>query len=88
MKVENSLGIDYSNDRTFTTLSPPIGWLHQSSGTTNYLYDVDFVDENTGTAVGGNSTILRTLDGGLTWNAQINSLTGEWIFGVDFIKSE
>lgn len=39
-------------------------WTTQSSGTTNELWAVSFVDANTGTAVGEGGTILRTTDGG------------------------
>jgi hypothetical protein len=34
------------------------------------LYGVSFTDANTGTAVGSTGTILRTTDGGSTWNPQ------------------
>lgn len=39
-------------------------WTLQSSGTTNSLLGVSFVDANTGIAVGDSGTILRTDDGG------------------------
>jgi photosystem II stability/assembly factor-like uncharacterized protein len=38
----------------------------QQSGTTQQLEDISFIDSNNGLAV-GNSTILRTTDGGSTW---------------------
>ena len=39
-------------------------WTIQSSGTSRDLYAVSFTDSNSGTAVGGNGTILRTNNGG------------------------
>ena len=39
-------------------------WVTQASGTTENLWGVSFTDANTGTAVGGDGTILRTTTGG------------------------
>jgi photosystem II stability/assembly factor-like uncharacterized protein len=41
-------------------------WQSQVSGTLEDLYDVCFVDINTGYAVGNNGTVLKTTDGGST----------------------
>mgnify|MGYP000070705738 CR=1 FL=1 len=38
-----------------------------SSPTTSTLYDVSFIDSNTGVAVGDSGTIIRTIDGGANW---------------------
>ncbi|MBT4485707.1 MAG: T9SS type A sorting domain-containing protein [Candidatus Latescibacteria bacterium] len=45
-------------------------WHYQDSGTTNSLWDICFVDENNGWAVGSGSTIVATNDGGETWFKQ------------------
>lgn len=52
-------------------------WTSQQSGTANNLMDVFFIDNGTGTVVGGNlydqylgGIILRTTDGGNTWIIQ------------------
>jgi photosystem II stability/assembly factor-like uncharacterized protein len=50
-------------------------WTLQSSGTTNWLFGVSFVDANTGTAVGDFGTILRTMNGGATWTTQRGGTT-------------
>lgn len=42
-------------------------WSALPSGTTEDLYAVDFLDGSTGVAVGNNSTILLTSDGGSSW---------------------
>ena len=56
-----------------------ITWTEQSSGTISDLWDVCFVNSDTGTVVGGNveyadstygGTILRTTNGGITWVEQ------------------
>ena len=39
------------------------------------LLSVSFIDANTGTAVGGYGTILRTTDGGESWTPQISGTT-------------
>lgn len=45
-------------------------WSPQTSGSTDYLQDVDFVDPNSGWAVGGMGTILHTTNGGANWAPQ------------------
>ena len=45
-------------------------WEFQESGVTHDLWDVCFIDEYTGWAVGGTS-ILKTNDGGKTWVQKI-----------------
>ena len=60
--------------------------LSQYTGTIEHLKDVCFVDTETGWAVGTNSTILVTEDGGNNWE-DISLSTGETLTGVDFIDS-
>ena len=43
-------------------------WYYQSSGTTSYLYDITFIDMNTGYAVGRDGTIIHTTNGGENWS--------------------
>jgi len=70
-------------------------WIEQSSGTTQHLLGVNFIDSMTGVAVGNNGTILKTTDGGVHWNTIpspsnktywknhfVNETLG-WIVGVD-----
>ncbi len=42
------------------------GWIQQNSGTSNPLWNVFFVNPDTGWAVGYNGTILKTTSGGMT----------------------
>jgi photosystem II stability/assembly factor-like uncharacterized protein len=63
------------------------GWFEQSSGTTNSLYDISFIDSDNGTIVGYQGTILRTTDGGTNWITQ-SSGTSEHLSGVCFTDSE
>jgi photosystem II stability/assembly factor-like uncharacterized protein len=59
------------------------GWISQASGTTNDLRGVSFTDSNTGTIVGTNGTILRTINGGDTWSRQSSGITDN-LYGVSF----
>jgi len=43
-------------------------WVVQSSGVSVNLYDMKFINRNTGWAVGENGTILKTANGGINWN--------------------
>ncbi|MEQ8169428.1 MAG: YCF48-related protein [Candidatus Eremiobacterota bacterium] len=45
-------------------------WTAQTTGTTQGIMDIYFVDANTGWAVGDNNTILHTTNGGTTWSPQ------------------
>lgn len=62
-------------------------WVKQNSGTTKLLYMPFFTDNNNGTIVGQQGTILRTTDGGITWNSQysttLHSLTSVYFSDVN-----
>jgi len=45
-------------------------WTQQTSGTTNNLRSVHFVEANNGWTVGFSNTILRTTNGGANWSLQ------------------
>lgn len=57
-------------------------WETQTSGVTNALYGVKFLDRQTGYVV-GSSVILKTVNGGLTWMPEDAGLNGT-AYGVDF----
>jgi photosystem II stability/assembly factor-like uncharacterized protein len=50
-------------------------WSAQSSGTTQWLWDVAFTNTNNGIVVGWNGTILKTTNGGTNWIAQTSGTT-------------
>jgi photosystem II stability/assembly factor-like uncharacterized protein len=56
------------------------------SGTTAELYDVDFVNAETGWAVGEQGTVLSTVDGGRTWRSQ--RVGTRLLSSVDFVDAE
>ena len=58
-------------------------WSVQSSGTSNTLTGVYFVDQNNGWAVGTFGTIVHTSDGGNNWAPQ-SSGTSDHLYGVWF----
>jgi photosystem II stability/assembly factor-like uncharacterized protein len=45
-----------------------IVWTPLTSGTANYLNDVDFIDDNNGWVTGGTNTILKTTNAGVNWS--------------------
>lgn len=61
-------------------------WEFQDSGVDVWLWDVCFVDEYHGWAVGSNSTILATVDGGKIWVKQISPITDTPFSDVFFIN--
>jgi len=50
-------------------------WVTQTSGTSNDLWGLSFVDAVTGWASGSAGTILATVDGGTTWTPQTSGVT-------------
>ena len=53
------------------------------SGTRAWLEDVKFIDEKSGVVVGDKGTILRTVDGGLTWK-KIKTNLKENLYALSF----
>ena len=47
-------------------------WIQQYTGTTAIIRDIEFLNENTGWAVGDGGTCLKTTNGGTNWIQQNN----------------
>lgn len=62
------------------------GWVQQNSGVLYHLLDVDFIDYNTGWAVGTAGKIIKTTNGGENWFGQ-NSQNTFPIFASYFYDS-
>jgi photosystem II stability/assembly factor-like uncharacterized protein len=62
-------------------------WTPVSSGTSQGIHSVTFVNSTVGWAVGENATMLHTNDGGQTWSqsAPINGVG--WMWSVDFVDA-
>ena len=69
-----------------TILSQP-QWQQLNSATQSYLYDLHFVSETTGWAVGQEGTILKTSNGGNSWIQQ-NSGTATNLRSVFFLNDQ
>jgi photosystem II stability/assembly factor-like uncharacterized protein len=77
VRVSDAVGHTDSVD-VMVTVDAGLGkWLLQTSHTENDLFDVYFVDQNTGWAVGYLGTILHTTDGGETWARQTSGTSYE-----------
>lgn len=63
-------------------------WEFQESGTKETLNDVCFVDEIHGWAVGDNSTIIATTDGGKTWVKQDSPVDGMVLRKLQFVNHD
>jgi hypothetical protein len=62
-------------------------WKAQTSGTTELIHDVHFVDDMTGWAVGDEGTILHTSDGGANWTAQSSGANPAGLQGIHFVDA-
>lgn len=70
----------------FSSQAAAAGWSAQDSGTRSLLHDVEFIDGQSGWAVGGQGTIRATTDGGATWRAQYSGTLVN-LFEADFVDA-
>ena len=61
-------------------------WVNQNSGTPNHLYDVYFINTQTGWACGDNGTIVKTTNGGNNWFGQTSGTTFP-LYSVHFVNA-
>jgi len=52
----------------FSNLISEAQWIQQNSGTNQNLYDIEFLNEKTGWAVGDAGVVIKTTNGGINWN--------------------
>jgi len=64
-----------------------VGWVQQSSGTTQDLRSVSAVDDTTAWAVGNAGTVLKTTDGS-TWNPQASGVTTNDLYGLSVLNAQ
>lgn len=57
-------------------------WHFQNSGTAFPLYDIKFVNNNTGWSCGDNGTIIKTTNGGNNWILQPTEAVGKYLFSI------
>jgi hypothetical protein len=81
---DGSAGLLILENELYSTPGGIVSWEPQSSGTSDHLRCVHFVDTMTGWVAGDDGTILKTSDGGENWLPQ-NSGTGEDLFAVFFV---
>ena len=66
---------DWNTTDTEVKLPLVNAWNAQTSGTTEGLEEIHFINSSTGWAVGYNGTILKTTDGGDTWVTKNSGVT-------------
>lgn len=69
--------VPQNSDNNINLWGETSGWTPLSSGTTQTLHSVCFVNENTG-FVGGEDLILKTVNGGQSWIQTVIDQTGFW----------
>jgi hypothetical protein len=67
--------VNQSSDNFMLNIDGGESWTVQTSGTSENINGISFIDANTGTAVGDNGTILRTTNGGINWVMQTSGIT-------------
>lgn len=72
----------------FITLSiTKAQWVTQNSGTTANLYDIEFLNRNTGWALGDGGTVIKTTNGGVNWINSPNPATGRPLSSIHIVDS-
>jgi uncharacterized protein (TIGR02145 family) len=77
------------SNRVIKSTDNGVNWANLTSPYASTLYDVCFVDDNTGVAVGGKSgetKIYRTTDGASSWQEITSPVTNGALYGIDFIN--
>jgi photosystem II stability/assembly factor-like uncharacterized protein len=72
---------------TFIIHSSFSQWFIQESGTNNALYDIEFINENTGWCCGEGGYIIKTTNGGENWIQQTNGVPGRSLYGIHPVDS-
>jgi len=80
--ISGQIGWYVNNNEIFHSTNGGNNWILQNSNTTNELYNIFFLDNNNGWAVGENGTILHTNNGGIP--VELINLTAT-IFGNEVI---
>src|SRR5690606_37408610 len=62
-------------------------WFTQISGKVSMLWGIDFVDDQTGWITGAQGVILKTTNGGNTWETQTTSFPSMWFADVCFLDA-
>jgi photosystem II stability/assembly factor-like uncharacterized protein len=64
------------------------GWYPLNTGVKTYLRDVAFISPDSGFAVGAAGTLLRTTDGGSSWNlVNISADSNDYLLRIRFVTS-
>lgn len=61
-------------------------WVQQNSGTTQHLYDLNFINIQTGWVCGNNGTLLKTTNGGNKWFEQNTGIIDRPLNSIHFIN--
>lgn len=62
-------------------------WIPLNSGVTTTLYQVEFLDNNTGYVVGASGVVLKTTDAGATW-VTLPAPTAQAIYSIDIVSAD
>jgi len=57
-------------------------WIQQTSGVTSPLYDIEFINKNTGWSCGEGGIILKTTNGGTNWVQQTTNVPTKPLLGI------
>ncbi|MCK7516547.1 MAG: YCF48-related protein [Ignavibacteriales bacterium] len=82
--VNNNLYSDTSNTAFMISSG---GWAAQNSGTTNFLYSINFLNDNFGFCVGNDGIILKTTNGGDNWSLMFYD-PDLWLLSVYIINEQ
>lgn len=85
--LQNGWAMSFRDNKVFRTIDGGSHWSKVADLDSLYsgtYHDIHFVNDTLGFVVGGSGRILRTTDGGLTWNP-VPSSTNLAIYCIDFL---
>ena len=75
------------NFAVFNNCFSQTGWINQNSGVTSNLNSVEFVDSLNGVCVGDSGRILKTINGGISWDIISTGYISD-LKSVEFVNSD
>lgn len=82
--LPNTAYIAGDDGRIFKTVNGGTNWTELTTGSTQDLLGIDFINDNTGYSVGQSGAVLKTTNGGTNWN-NVPVPGGELLWDVDFV---
>jgi photosystem II stability/assembly factor-like uncharacterized protein len=76
-----------ANGTIYNTTNAGLNWTANNAAVSQYMYSINFLDQNTGFVAGGDGYMSRTTDAGVTWNLLTSPQNNTAFFQVKIISA-